>query len=181
MKKTKTRNLLADMSVWTARDLMTRKVVTVGPEDGVRDAAARLLENDVHGAPVVDRDGKVVGVWSMTDVTRHEREREPIIRRDSDYYRMAREAREKGVPWDRGFHLEEVGEAKVADWMCPFVISVYENASLADVVGILLRNRIHRVVVVRPPGPELVGVISETDLLVALYAAIAPEDAPQED
>lgn len=172
------KNVLADVTVWTARDLMSPTVVTVRPDDTVREAAALLLERNVHGAPVVDDDGRAIGVLSMTDLARHERERVEGGFRDSDWYRLGREGRVRGIPWERGFHLEVPPEATVREWMSPFVVSVYEDATLADVLGILLRNQIHRVIVVREPGPQLVGVISETDLLVALYAALVPDHAP---
>lgn len=165
------------VALLAARDLMTKAVVTLRPEDGIRDAAAALIENNVHGAPVVDEDGKVLGVLSMTDLTRHEREREHTLQRESDWYQASRDGRQHGVNWSKGWHVEAGETVRVRDVMSPFVISVYENASLWDVVSILLRNQIHRLVVVREPGPVLVGVISETDVLVALYAAMSPEQA----
>jgi CBS domain-containing protein len=51
----------------TAEDLMTRDVVTI-PEEMSLPAAARLLsQNQISGAPVVDADGRCIGVLSATD------------------------------------------------------------------------------------------------------------------
>ena len=51
--------------------VMTRLVVKFAPTDSVRDAAARLAQNDITGAPVV-ADGRVVGVVSEVDLVRAE-------------------------------------------------------------------------------------------------------------
>lgn len=161
----------------TAGDLMTRTVFTLRPDHGVREAAALLLENNVHGAPVVDDAGKVLGVFSVTDVTRYERERDTSLPNESDYQRMTDDGRQKGVTWSKGWHLEAPEGTAVREVMSPFVISVYEDASITDVVSILLRNQIQRLIVVREPGPSLVGVVSGTDVLAAVYAALCPESA----
>lgn len=54
----------------TARDLMSRDVETVPADLPLRDAVTRLARRGVHGAPVVDADGRCVGVLSATDVAR---------------------------------------------------------------------------------------------------------------
>jgi CBS domain-containing protein len=54
----------------TAGDLMSRELETVPADLPLRDAAARLARRGVHGVPVVDADGRCVGVLSATDVAR---------------------------------------------------------------------------------------------------------------
>jgi CBS-domain-containing membrane protein len=54
----------------TAGDLMTRDVVRLPMEMPLRDAARLLLRNQVGGAPVVDAQGKCVGVLSAIDFLR---------------------------------------------------------------------------------------------------------------
>lgn len=54
----------------TAGDLMTREVVRIPEEMPLRDAARLLLQNQVGGAPVVDAEGKCVGVLSAVDFLR---------------------------------------------------------------------------------------------------------------
>ncbi len=48
----------------TARDFMTKRLVTLRPEMDVIEAVQRLLKNRISGAPVVDSDGKHLGVFS---------------------------------------------------------------------------------------------------------------------
>jgi CBS domain-containing protein len=51
----------------TARDLMTRNVVTIPQEMAMRDAAQLLLQLQISGAPVVDEGCRCVGILSATD------------------------------------------------------------------------------------------------------------------
>ncbi len=59
--------LLAELQV---KDIMTRDPVTVSPEATVEDAAQLMLENTISGLPVVDDQGKVVGILTQSDVFR---------------------------------------------------------------------------------------------------------------
>ncbi len=52
------------MTQLTARDFMTKRLVTLRPEMDVILAVQRLLKNRISGAPVVDADGKYLGVFS---------------------------------------------------------------------------------------------------------------------
>ena len=52
----------------TARDVMTRNVALVRADQTLREAAALLTECHISGAPVVDRDGRLVGVLSESDL-----------------------------------------------------------------------------------------------------------------
>jgi CBS domain-containing protein len=51
-----------------ARDIMTRRVITVSGDAPVKDLAKLLMENSVSGVPVVDRSGKILGVISEADL-----------------------------------------------------------------------------------------------------------------
>src|SRR5690348_10542522 len=54
----------------TARDLMTREVEAIPREMSLKAAAHRLSQARISGAPVVDADGKCIGVLSATDFVR---------------------------------------------------------------------------------------------------------------
>ena len=63
----------------TASGVMTRKVVAVAPETSIREVARIMATNHVSGLPVVDKDGRVVGMVSENDLIRdrvEDRERE---------------------------------------------------------------------------------------------------------
>jgi predicted transcriptional regulator len=51
-----------------ARDIMTRKVYTISPDASVQEVAQLLSRKRISGAPVVDKDGKMVGVVTEADI-----------------------------------------------------------------------------------------------------------------
>ncbi|HLY24290.1 MAG TPA: CBS domain-containing protein [bacterium] len=52
-----------------ARDIMSRDVVSLSPGMSIADAADALLHYRIHGAPVVDGTGQLVGMVSFTDLS----------------------------------------------------------------------------------------------------------------
>ncbi len=51
-----------------AVDIMTGKVETVGPDMAVEDLAELMVKHRVNPVPVVDADGKLVGIVSRADL-----------------------------------------------------------------------------------------------------------------
>jgi len=51
-----------------AKDIMTRDVITVSPTMTVKNLAMTLIKNQISGAPVADKNGKIVGVVSESDI-----------------------------------------------------------------------------------------------------------------
>lgn len=51
-----------------AKDIMTKDVITVSPTATKRDLAMTLIKNQISGAPVAGRNGKIIGVVSEADI-----------------------------------------------------------------------------------------------------------------
>jgi CBS domain-containing protein len=51
-----------------AKDIMTRDVITVSPTATIRNLAMTLIKNQISGAPVAGRNGKIIGVVSEADI-----------------------------------------------------------------------------------------------------------------
>ena len=51
-------------------ELMTTSVVTTGMEDSLREAARTMMERRIGSLPVVDADGRVLGIITETDIFR---------------------------------------------------------------------------------------------------------------
>ena len=49
-------------------ELMTEKVLTIGPEAPIRDVAKILVANGISGLPVCDIERRVLGVVSEGDI-----------------------------------------------------------------------------------------------------------------
>lgn len=51
-----------------ARDFMTRDIITVSPSTKVKNLAMILIKNQISGAPVVNKNGKILGIVSEADI-----------------------------------------------------------------------------------------------------------------
>ena len=51
-----------------ARDIMTRKVCTIHPDASAQEAAQLLDQMRISGLPVVDEDGKIIGIITEADI-----------------------------------------------------------------------------------------------------------------
>ena len=51
-----------------AKDIMTRDIITVSPSMSVKTLAMTLIKNQISGAPVAGKDGKIVGIVSEADI-----------------------------------------------------------------------------------------------------------------
>jgi predicted transcriptional regulator len=51
-----------------ARDIMTRKVYTILPEASVQEVAQLLSRKSISGVPVIDNDGKMIGIVTEADI-----------------------------------------------------------------------------------------------------------------
>ena len=51
-----------------AKDVMTRDIITVSPSIKIKDLAMILIRNQISGAPVADKKGKILGIVSEADI-----------------------------------------------------------------------------------------------------------------
>ena len=51
-----------------AKEIMTRDIITVSPSMKIKDLAMTLIKNQISGAPVAGKDGKILGVVSEADI-----------------------------------------------------------------------------------------------------------------
>lgn len=146
-----------------AKDVMNPEVFSVPVEMSVQELVDFLAEKDITGAPVVDREGRFVGVVSVTDVAESpaadspasvDPGREPRGWED----RMSRdELRRLGV---RNTTLT------VGDIMTPTVYTVPEDTPASQLARTMVAGRIHRLFVTR--GRRIVGIVTSLDLLKLL-------------
>lgn len=157
------------------RDIMQPQVVAVVPEMTVRELAQTLLDETVHGAPVVSSTGKILGVVSMTDVVRLAAEEAEIpagqvswgpvalpeeenTALDEPVSRVGFTALDPGSPVERTFD-----DYRVADIMTPVAFSVGPDDSIVDLLRFFLRGRVHRALVVEEG--RLLGIVTPFDVL----------------
>ena len=143
------------------KDLMNPDIMTVADEMTTDELARYLVEREISGAPVVDNQGHLIGVVSMTDIGRNVAEPSDFSSsRDSGFYGdvagdLTVEEREQQR------YVEE--RVTVRDVMTPVIHQVPVTASMAEAARIMVDQHIHRLVVTK--GKEPVGIITSMDLL----------------
>ena len=64
------------LSALIAREVMRHQVTVITPEDTIEEVVQIFLENLIHSLPVVDSDGKLVGIVTTHDVLKYYYEHE---------------------------------------------------------------------------------------------------------
>lgn len=156
-----------------AADLMNPEVLTVPEDMTVRDLAGFLMDNEITGAPVVDREGRLVGVVSVVDIADvaagEEGAEEPSAAAGpappgADFHGggfgpgLAAGALEALGPFEG-----EAGEIRVGEIMNPEYYSVPEDATVSQVAMTMLSNHVHRLLVIEEG--RVAGIITTSDLL----------------
>jgi CBS domain-containing protein len=136
-------------------DIMTSDVVTVRPETNVREVARILLDRGISAVPVVDDDGRPLGIVSEGDLVR--RTELGTGTRRSWWLDLFGDPDERAVRFARehGRTAEQV--------MSRELITTTEDASLAEVARLLEKHRIKRVPVLR--DGRIVGILSRANIL----------------
>jgi CBS domain-containing protein len=144
------------LSTLRARDFMQTDILTVSMETSILDVHRMFIEEEIHGAPVVDDDGAVRGVVSTLD----------LLRAVSDDAEPARSAYFHVERWSVPEQLpERTGELVAADIMTRELVSVLPDMPIAEVAHTMREQHVHRVLVIEKG--ELLGVLTTFDLLRA--------------
>lgn len=124
---------------------MSRQVITVAPDAGVKVAAGFLADRGISALPVIDSKGRLVGIVSEADLLRLETRPDP---------------RTQSTPLP-----PSVGSTPltVADVMTKEVLTVSANSEVSQAARIMLDAGIKRLPVMR--GRRVVGILSRRDLM----------------
>ncbi|ESA37453.1 membrane protein [Leptolyngbya sp. Heron Island J] len=154
---------------YLVKDLMTPNPVTVKPSDLVETVLQHLEKNHISGLPVVDDDGKVVGVISEADLLFRER---PI--KLPLYLNFLGSFFYLEPPRKLKQQLRKTLGVLVQDVMTANPITVAPDMPIAKAANFMIEKRVNRLPVIDNQG-QLVGIITREDLLKALRTESAPE------
>lgn len=145
----------------TVGELMVRDVVCVRPETSIEELRSILLGRGISGVPVVDRDGRLVGVVSKTDLVREAQD----TGEESGKAERLHTKSEDGYDVDLGpgFHAEDIPEGTVAEIMTPYALALPARATVLQAAAIMAYEGVHRLVVVE--DQDVVGILTATDVL----------------
>lgn len=134
------------------RAVMSKRVVTIARDADLHQAAQILSENRISGAPVVDEEGRVIGVLSEADILTL-----AGMKREHTFKDILRNVLGEPVP------ARKKGN-KVEDVMSFPPLTAKADDAIGDVAKVLDDRRIKRLPVVDDNG-KLVGIISRADIV----------------
>ncbi|MBF9232656.1 CBS domain-containing protein [Microvirga alba] len=151
-----------------ATDLMTREIISVGPDTSVVQAAELMLKNRISGLPVLDATGRLVGMLTEGDLLRRselgtDRKRPHWLELILSPGKLAAE------------YVKTHGR-KVSDVMTGPAITANEDTPLSEVVSLMNENRIKRIPIVR--NGLAIGIVSRADVLRGLAANLEQGAVP---
>jgi CBS domain-containing protein len=129
-----------------AVELMQEKVVMIRETDPIEEVLDVLVGEHIHGAPVVNDAGELVGVISQLDIY---------------FGKMTRNGKLVARPRE-----ESVEPLTVRDVMTAPAVSALEDTDIVDLCRLMYKLRIHRVPIVRED--KVLGIISSLDICNAL-------------
>ncbi|TVM07285.1 MAG: CBS domain-containing protein [Halomonas sp.] len=153
-----------------AVDIMTKDVISVGPEEEVSAIAQLLLNHHISAVPVIDDSHLVVGIVSEGDLMRRIRKEDG---KESSWW-LSLFAGHK----DPADYVKTHGR-KADEVMTVNPMTIEEDAPLHKIARLLEKHRIKRVPVVKEG--KLVGIVSRANLLQGLATEAAASDGALKD
>jgi CBS-domain-containing membrane protein len=145
----------------TARDIMNREVITVTDESTVKELAQILSLHQISGVPVINNNGKMIGVVTESDLifqTKKVHIPTVITILDSVFYLES--------PEKMGDEMKKMAGIKVKDILTSAPITVTETTQLDEIATIMAEKNVHTLPVMN--GDTLVGIIGKKDIIRTL-------------
>jgi len=149
-------------------EVMRREVATVHPDSPITQLVELLLDKDYTAVPVVDNDGKVVGMVSDNDLLTRGGMRVTIsLKRATD------------LDFVRGLHESlESPSRTVSEVMTTEVVTVPPEMILGRAARLMVEKHLKRLPVVDANG-KLLGILGRLDILSTIAAVHLPEWHPE--
>lgn len=144
-----------------AKDIMTREVITIGPEESIQKAADLMLDNKISGIPVVDDKDYLLGVISEKDLMLRAGElKVPFYLTLFDSIIFL----ENPIRFNND--IKKFTASQVKDAMTKKILFVEENTPVSEIVELMRDRKINRVPVLR--NGKVLGIVSRNDILKTL-------------
>ena len=153
------------------RDVMSKEPITLKPTATLHEAAITLADESVGGCPVVDADGRLLGMLSEVDIlealkTQHKELRmlmPPEITFGISFVEIIKEREALAA-------FKEVEDRLVRDLMTKEIHSVRPEDPVEKAIRIMVQHKIHRIPVVE--GGRLVGIVTRGDVLRGFFRQV---------
>jgi CBS-domain-containing membrane protein len=150
----------------TARDIMTREVITIGPGASVEDLAKLLAAHRISGVPVTDDKGALVGVVTQSDLVQRSRDLDlPPALNILDLHLFLE------TPSHFQKRLEKLLGDRVKDIMSAPPVTVSPNTPVSEIARLMAGKGLHTLPVM--DAGKLAGVVGKLDLIRGLAGSAA--------
>jgi CBS-domain-containing membrane protein len=142
----------------TARDIMTKEVVSVTTETTIRELAEIITAHRIGSVPVLDSEGTLLGIVTESDLIEQDKSFHiPTVISLFDWviYLESEKKFEK--------ELKRMTARTVADIFTREVLTVTPETPVSEIADIMSGRKIHAVPVVAEG--KLVGIVSRIDLI----------------
>lgn len=142
----------------TAKDLMTRDVITVKPDLTVKGLARILVDNQISGVPVVNDGGELLGIVTEKDLIERDKKLhlptvvtlfDAVIYLESEKHFKA--------------ELKKMAASTVGDIMVTDVVTIDEAATVRE-IATLMSDKGTNVLPVVKEG-KVVGIVGKADVV----------------
>ncbi len=144
----------------TAKDIMTKTVITVKPDTSIEELSEILVKNGISGVPVVDATGSLYGIATENDlISRNKRLHIPTVVSflDAAIYLESSKRFEEEV--------KRLAATKVGDICVRKVITISEDTTVTDIATIMSDKKAYLLPVVK--GGKVVGIVGKRDVVKA--------------
>jgi CBS-domain-containing membrane protein len=145
----------------TAKDIMTTDLVTFSASLEISQAAARLLEKRINGAPVVDEAGHLIGILCQSDLIATQKKLSiPSLFTLLDGYFPLRSMKNMET------ELEKIAALTVEKAMTQKPVTVSPNTPIEEIATLMVEKGFHTLPVLE--DGRLVGIVGKEDVLRTL-------------
>jgi CBS-domain-containing membrane protein len=143
----------------TVKDIMSTNIVSVKPDTEIIEAAKVLLENRFNGLPVVDDNGKVVGIICQSDLIAQQKSLPiPTLFTFLDGFIPLTSLKKMES------EIQKIAAITVADAMTKKPVTVKTDTRIETVAALMADKKLYTLPVLDDAG-KLVGIVGKEDLL----------------
>jgi len=145
----------------TAKDIMTRDVLTVKPDTSIEELSSILVNNEISGVPVVDDSGALYGIVTENDlISRNKRLHIPTVVSflDAAIYLESSKKFEQEV--------KRLTATRVGDICSRKVVTITEDTTVIDIATIMSEKKVQLLPVIK--AGKVVGIVGKRDMVKAV-------------
>jgi len=143
-------------------DIMTKKVISIGPSVGIKEVSNLLMKHKIHGVPVIDEEKHVLGIITETDF---------FIKDEVDIYlpsyidilQKTKILKAATQSKDRKLH-QDLLKVTAKDIMTKKVVTIDENKPIKELYKLFKRKKLFTFPVVNEEN-MLTGIVTLVDII----------------